>query len=78
MFILYDPDAHVTVSEHRACAFHQTNPDIQDWPMCTCSGGISTRAATPEEYAENRARRLDRERRKTEWLEKHSLFPRLI
>lgn len=76
MYIFYDPDAHVATSEQHTCAFHKANPDIRDWPMCTCSGGIGTRPATPEEYQQNRERRLDREQRKSEWIRQHH-FPRL-
>lgn len=69
MLITYDPDRYVAISEHRTCPFHQANPDIPYWPGCSCMSSWSQREATPEEYAENRRRRLDREQRFTEWLQ---------
>lgn len=67
MLIQYDPDAYVATSSYEPCPFHKANPDIRDYPGCTCTASWGQRPATPEEYRKNREARLDRERRKAEW-----------
>lgn len=63
MLIVYDPDAHVAVSTHYACPFHQRNPDIVSYAGCSCSSSWGTRPATADERRANREQRLDREKR---------------
>ena len=67
MLIGYDPDAFVATSARTICPFHQQNPDIAAFAGCSCSLSLGSRPATPEEYQENRQRRLDQEKRLAEW-----------
>jgi hypothetical protein len=67
MQVVYNPDDYVATSSYYACPFHRQNPDIASYAGCTCSASWGTRPATDEERAENRRRRLDRERRLAQW-----------
>lgn len=40
MILNNDPDGFVgEATEQHICSFHQRNPDIADYPGCSCSGG---------------------------------------
>ena len=67
MLINYDPDDYVVEVHQQRCEHHKRQPWDVAWAGCTCSSGISTRRATPEERAANIKRREEEERRR----EKH-------
>jgi hypothetical protein len=61
MIIHYDPDATVVETTHTTCSYHKQNPG-KPFAGCTCSSSYSHRKATPQEYSENRKRRLEQRR----------------
>jgi hypothetical protein len=61
MLIVIDEDRKVAEVSHTTCSFHQRNPGAS-YAGCTCSSSYGLRTATPEEYKDNRRRRLTRRR----------------
>lgn len=64
MLIYHDPDDYVVEVTNHTCEYHKRKPWNVGWPGCTCSGGMSSRPATPEERAANIKRREEEERRR--------------
>ena len=61
MLINTDKDGKMPVMEKHTCNYHKLNP-MTPYPGCTCSTAYGTRAATPEERADNKRRRLEAEK----------------